>query len=455
MPDYAKCQVGTALKTLASSLLLISILCTSQAFASDSTKLTPTWLGTWATATQVAAESDLPSVGFADVTLRQVIHVSAGGRRLRLRLSNVFGKAPLELTHARIALSAGGGSIVVSREKKLTFDGVDGVHIAPGAIVTTDPIDFDLAPLSNIAITLHIKNAPSEITSHPGSRTTSYFVAGNDVSSPELPQAIKIDRWYFIAGLDVQTADAPGVIAIVGDSLTDGRGSTTNGNDRWPDAFSKRLRANEETHDIGVLNMGIGGNRLLRDGLGPSALSRVERDIFDQPAVRWLIVLEGVNDIGTRLRAKEKGESWATVDDLIAGYEQIISLAHARGIKVYGATILPFGGSTYAAPDTIADRLKINSWILNRAKFDGVVDFAKTTCDPERPDYLLPAYDSGDHLHLTPAGYAAMADAIPLSFFTSEPSVAGRPPKMAFTVADPASLSIQQSFNNYRTFYLH
>ncbi len=383
----------------------------------DSSESGQKWVPTWASAQQTAAPSDLPSIKFNNVTVRQIVHVSAGGKRLRVRLSNLFGDAPVEISGATVALSDGGSSIKTSTSKQLKFGGKDGVTIPAGAVSASDPLDFKLPELANVAITIHVVNGPNLITSHPGSRTTSYLLAGNELSVADFKDPIKIDRWYFITGLEIKPKHDARAVAILGDSITDGRGTTTNGNDRWPDQLSKRLRADKKTKDIAVLNMGIGGNRLLRDGLGPSAVSRLERDVLQQAGVRWLIVLEGVNDIGTRLSAKKKGETWASAEDIIDGYKQIVARAHAQGIKVYGATITPFGGSFYAEPDTVEDRNKINNWILTSGAFDGVIDLAKATCDPARPDYLLAAYDSGDHLHLNPAGYAAMGEAVDLSLF--------------------------------------
>jgi lysophospholipase L1-like esterase len=208
-------------------------------------------------------------------------------------------------------------------------------------------------------------------------------------------------------------------VAILGDSITDGRGSTTNGNDRWTDVLSQRLRARKSTSDIAVLNLGIGGNRLLRDGLGPNALARLERDVLAQPGVRWLIVLEGVNDIGTATAARAKGESWATADDVIDAYRQIIDRARAHDIRVFGATILPFEGfAAYFSADAEASRVKVNDWIRTSHRFDAVIDFDAITRDPAAPSRLSAAVDGGDHLHPSAAGYRIMGEAVDLSLFT-------------------------------------
>ena len=286
----------------------------------------------------------------------------------------------------------------------------------------SDPLDFDLRPLSDLAVTVYLRGAPADVTSHPGSRTTSYLQAGDAVSAADLATAVRVDHWYFLNGIDVLARRSAGAIVILGDSITDGHGSTTNGNDRWPDNLARRLQSAKALAEVAVLNDGIGGNRLLRDGLGPNALARVDRDVLVQPGVRWLIVLEGINDIGTRVSAKAKGESAATADDLIGAYEQIIARAHACDIRVYGATILPFeGAANYFTPDGEADRRKVNDWIRTSGRFDGVIDFDAVTRDPGRPSRLSPAVDGGDHLHPSPAGYRIMADAVDLALFAKPP----------------------------------
>jgi lysophospholipase L1-like esterase len=287
--------------------------------------------------------------------------------------------------------------------------------------MVSDPLAFDLPPLSEVAVTVYVRGAPPGVTGHPGSRTTSYLEAGESVSAAQLPMATRVDHWYFLSGIDV-VADRAAAVAVLGDSITDGRGSTTNGNDRWPDNLARRLQAVKETAHVAVVNHGIGGNRLLRDGLGPCALARLDRDVLAQPGVRWLVVLEGINDIGTSVRAREKGEEPATAEDIIAAYEQIIVRAQSHGILVYGATLLPFGGHDgYDTPETEADRQTVNGWIRTSGRFDGVIDFDAITRDPDRPSHLLGAVDSGDHLHPSAAGYRVMADAVDLGLFAEDP----------------------------------
>lgn len=379
----------------------------------------PHWVATWACSPQTTEEANLPPApAFADTTLRQVVHVSLGGRTLRVRFSNAFGATALDLLSARIARPAGAGAIQPGMDEALTFHGQTSVTIPAGAPIVSDAIEFDLPPQSDVAITAYVKGAPAQVTGHPGSRTTSYLAGGNVVSAADLAGATRVDHWYFLTGIDVEADGRAAAVVTLGDSITDGRGSTTNGNDRWPDDLARRLLANKATRHVAVLNHGIGGNRLLRDGLGPNALARLDRDVLAQTGVRWLIVLEGINDIGTRVRARERGEPWATAADIIAALEQIAARAHARGIRVYGATLLPFeGAANYFSADGEADRQAVNAWIRTGGAFDAVVDFDAITRDPAQPSRLRAAVDGGDHLHPSAAGYEVMADAIDLALF--------------------------------------
>jgi lysophospholipase L1-like esterase len=408
----------------------LAALLTLGASAADQRAAGPggAWVATWAASQQLTEDSNLPPApGFADTTLRQIVHVSIGGRRFRVRFSNAFGRSPLTLRAARVAAAGGGGACIPTTDRALTFGGRPSVTIPEGALMVSDPVDFNLAPLSDLAVTVRLTGAPAEITGHPGSRTTSYLQAGDAVSAPELSSAVRVDHWYFLSAVEVPADESPGAVAILGDSITDGRGSTTNGNDRWPDNLARRLQSAGSTKRVAVLNLGIGGNRLLRDGLGPNTLARLDRDVLAQPGVRWLIVFEGINDIGTASGARAKGQPGATAEDIIGAYEQIIERAHALGIRVYGATLMPFEGFSYAdyfTPESEAERQKVNEWIRTSRRFDAVIDFDAVTRDPERPSRLSAAVDGGDHLHPSAAGYRIMADAIDLALFTA-PASAG------------------------------
>ena len=376
---------------------------------------TENWVGTWACSPQLAdAGSEPPAPGFVDVTVRQIVHVSLGGPKIRVRFSNAFGKSALTISSAHVARATGDSRIKAGTDQPLTFDEESSFTIPAGALVYSDPLDFALPPLSDLAVTIHLKNAPEGVTTHSGARATSYFTRGDAVSALELPSAETADHWYFLNGVDVTGAHRSTAVVILGDSITDGKNSTTNANLRWPDELARRLDASK--HKIGVLNEGMGGNRLLHDGLGPNALSRLDRDVLTQTSARWLVVLEGVNDIGTCTSACDLD---STAKDMITAYQQIIVRAHSQNICVYGATITPFGGSFYATPEAERARQAVNHWIRTSGSFDAVIDFDAATRDPNHPANLSGKADSGDHLHPADAGYKLMADSVDLNLFAN------------------------------------
>jgi lysophospholipase L1-like esterase len=384
------------------------------------------WVATWASSQQATEPANLPPApGFADTTLRQLVRVSIGGRTLRVRFSNAFGRTPLTLHAASIAKAAGGRTIAAVSAHPLAFAGRPTVTIPEGAMVVSDPVDFEIPAMADLAVTVHLRGAPEIVTGHPGSRTTSYLQPGSGVAAVDLPDAVPVDHWYFLAGIDVDagTRPAASAIAIIGDSITDGRGSPTNGNDRWTDILSRRLRGAKSTAEVAVLNQGVGGNRLLRDGLGQNVLARFDRDVLAQPGVRWLIVFEGVNDIGTSRGDRAKGLTGASAQDLIDAYRQILARAHAHGIRVYGATIMAFEGfSMYDTPEAEADRQAVNEWIRTSGAFDAVIDFDRLTRDPASPKKLSATVDGGDHLHPSAAGYRTMGESIDLTLFSKPPA---------------------------------
>jgi lysophospholipase L1-like esterase len=279
-----------------------------------------------------------------------------------------------------------------------------------------------LAPLSDLAVSFHLNEPPARETGHPGSRATSYYVHGDWVSAPSLNEPQHVDHWYQVSEIDTETAPDAGAIVALGDSITDGHGATTNGNNRWTDVLAARLAGAPGTRNIGVSNQGIGGNHLLTDGLGPNVLARLDRDVLGPAGVRWVIVFEGINDLGGLARDGEvpPAEHAALTQRVLAAYQQIIVCAHAHGLRVFGATITPYVGSTYYHPGPLseADRQAVNAWIRTPGNFDAVIDFDAVVRDPQHPDQLLPAYDCGDHLHPSPTGYKAMAEAIALTLFT-------------------------------------
>lgn len=382
------------------------------------------WVASWATSPQVAdGENALNPTELREGTLRQIVHLSIGGAQLRVHLSNRYGEEPLHFTAVRVAkaVAAGSAKIVLGTDKELQFSGKPDAIVPPGADYISDPLDFPAPALSDLAITLRVDSNAARQTGHPGSRATSFLAKGNTLAAEDLPDAKRVQRWYFVAGVEVAAPADAFAIVVLGDSITDGRGSTTDGNNRWPDLLAKRLQASAATQRIGIANQGIGGNRLLLDGIAANALARFDHDILAQAGVRYLIVLEGINDLGMLTHEKEVSEAEHAVEvrRVVAAYEQIIARAHSQGIKVIGATLTPFVASDFYHPNAKneADRLAVNQWV--RTHFDAVLDFDKLLRDPAHPDMLLPVYDSGDHLHPGPAGYAAMAESIPLSLFAN------------------------------------
>ncbi len=383
----------------------------------------PLWIGSWASSQQIPEPANaLPPAALEDATLRQIVHLSLGGQSLRVRLSNAFGTAPLHLTGVHIARPLSAASLVLATDSDtpVTFAGAPDITIPAGADYISDPVAFDAPPGSDLAVSMHFDHAPAQQTSHPGSRSTSYLVHGDQVSAPDLPGAQTFDHWFNLSGVEIPvTRRDESVVVTLGDSITDGHGATTNGNDRWPDDLARRLMEARLTRS--VLNRGIGGGRILLDGLGPNALARFDRDVLAEPGVRTLIILEGINDIGTFDRAGTLPAAAHAhlVAELTAAYAQMVMRAHSAGIKVYGATLTPFAGNPTYDPHPLseADRVALNDWIRAPGHVDAVIDFDKAIRDPAAPDHMVAAYDSGDHLHPSAAGYQAMAAAIPLNLF--------------------------------------
>jgi lysophospholipase L1-like esterase len=377
----------------------------------------PRWTGAWAASQQAPEPANaLPPEALRDATLREVAHLSLGGARVRVRVSNAFGTAPLTFAAVHLARARPGGAVEPGSDRTATFAGQAAVTVPAGAEFWSDPVQLSMAPGSDLAISLRLEAPPEGQTSHPGSRATSYLVHGDHAADPALAGAKTFEHWFELSGVDVEAGEDGHAVIALGDSITDGHGSTTDRNDRWPDDLARRLA--RAGRPAGVLNAGIGGNRVLADGLGPSALARLDRDVLAQTGARTVILLEGVNDLGvlTRDAPVSPNVHAAMVRNLTQGYAQVVALAHAHRLRVLGATILPYAGSGYyhPGPASEADRQAVNAWIRASGHFDGVVDFDRVMRDPTRPDRLRPAYDSGDHLHPSPAGYQAMADAVPL-----------------------------------------
>jgi lysophospholipase L1-like esterase len=379
------------------------------------------WIASWGAAQQIPEAGNLlPQADMQDATLRQVVHLTVGGSKLRVRFSNAFGTQALLIDDARIALSADKATakIASGTNRALTFGGRPSISIPPGAEYLSDPVALDAPALSSLTVSIHLPQAPAGQTGHPGSRATSYYVHGDHTADADLPGAGQIDHWYQLTGVEVVAAPAAATIVAFGDSITDGHGATTNGDDRWPDNLAARLQASPATRHLSVVNVGIGGNHLLTDGLGPNALARMDRDVFARPGAKAMILLEAINDLGKLSREDVRTPQMhqALVTDVIGAYTQMVLRAHGQGIRVIGCTITPYVGSDYYHPDGASegDRQAINDWIRSSGMFDAVVDFDKAVRDPAHPERMIAAYDSGDHLHPSAAGYKVMAAAIKL-----------------------------------------
>nr|WP_245646502.1 SGNH/GDSL hydrolase family protein [Sphingobium abikonense] len=408
------------MKRWSALLLPIALSATSMAHARD---CSPNWVSAWASSQfRPTGDAELPAGTLRDQTLRQIVRPSVAGDRMRVRFSNVAGTQPLRIAGASIARahSSQSPTIDAATSTPLLFDGQAAVIIPAGSDYLTDPVEMPAKALETIAVSLRYDGEPEQ-TSHPGSRATSWHMAGDHLRDERMEGAAHFDHWFNLAALEIERCTPARLVVALGDSITDGKGSTTNGNDRWTDVLAERLQADPQRRGIAIVNQGIGGNRLLNDGLGPNALARLDRDVLAQPGVTHLIVLEGINDLGTLTREApvSKADHAAHVTRIIGAYRQIIARARAKGIKVIGGTIMPFVGNGYyhADRDNEADRQAVNAWIRAPGHFDAVVDFDRVIRDPARPERLLPAYDDGDALHPSPAGYRAMGEAVPLTMF--------------------------------------
>jgi lysophospholipase L1-like esterase len=364
-------------------------------------------------------------VVFQNSTIRQTVKVSLDAESLRLEISNAFGGSDLPITAVTLAIpsaqTAGIRTIKTETVKTLTFSGSESIIIPNGASVFSDTVQFPVSAQSLLSISIYLQRGQTTnlITSHPGSRTTSYFVAGNQVANADLVGAASADHWYFINSIEAQLNASSSAIAFVGDSITDGRGSTVNGNDRWPDQLLARMQNTTTLDNVAILNVAAGGNRILADGLGPNALGRIDRDVISHAGVCYAIIFEGVNDIGTA--PTDSGSQQRVGDRLIQAYQQMILRIRRHGILVFGATITPMTGpgQTYGDPNREKTRQRINAWIRSEGKFDAVIDFDAAVRDPQKPEQLLELYDTGDHLHLNAKGYRAMASTVDLALFES------------------------------------
>jgi lysophospholipase L1-like esterase len=388
----------------------------------------PVWVATWAAsaAPQLADRAQMTSAKlvFDNQTVREIVHISLGGDAVRVRLSNAFGKDEVEIGAARVAIREKGSAIAAGSDRALTFSGRNGVRIPPNGIVVSDPVQVKAASGSDLAISLFLPKSATGGGVHYSAQQTSYIASGNRTSDASLDGAAPLTSWAYLAGVDVQASGKAATIVAFGDSITDGARSTVDTNRRWPDVLAGRLRGSKHGKQLAVVNAGIGGNRILHDAtsnvrFGVNALARFDRDVLAQPGVRYLIILEGINDLGHAGSSAPESES-VTAEDIIAGITQLAERAHEKGIKVFGATLTPFEGTPfkgYFTPEKETRRKAVNQWIRTTKALDGFVDFEKAVRDPAHPDRMLPAYDGGDHLHPGDAGYKAMGEAIDLKLF--------------------------------------
>ncbi|HZY61261.1 MAG TPA: SGNH/GDSL hydrolase family protein [Edaphobacter sp.] len=377
------------------------------------------WVGTWAAAPLRSEQThvDKVRIGENDKTIREIVHVSQGGKEIRLALTNEFGILPLELKSVHVALQTANGAIDPTTDHTVTFPSGTDVILAPGGSVTSNPIDLALPQAGNLTISIFVpKQKIDGLTFHGTALSTTYFEAGDHVSDASISDAEVSHSWYFLKNVQVNADASHHAIVTIGDSITDGSFSQIDRNHRWPDELALRLMRDKKTKNLSVMNVGIGGNRLLHGYIGQRALDRFDRDVLSAPGVKYVVLLEGINDIGFTDKPRGEGDA-VTTDQLIAAMQQLIDRAHAHGLKIFGATLTLFMGARYATPEGEQMRQALNRFIRTPHYFDGVIDFDKAVQDPAHPDRLLPAYDHGDHLHPSDAGYIAMGDAVNLRLF--------------------------------------
>ncbi|MBI4520852.1 MAG: SGNH/GDSL hydrolase family protein [Gemmatimonadetes bacterium] len=430
----APAMAGTAL-VAAVLLILLQLSLGAQGAATGQR-----WVGTWATALVArvpppppppgppaadpapqgrggrGGRGGAPPLNVSNQTLRQIVHTSIGGERVRVVFSNAFGTAPLPIGAAHIARREQDAALAPNTSRALTFGGQPGATIPPGAVVFSDPVDLSVPAMTDLAIDLYLPGStesPSPVTTHNGALQASYVsTAGNHAGVNAIPVATTTQAWFFLARVEVLAPASAGAVVVLGDSISDGTASTPNTNNRWPNHLARRLA--EAKMQMGVLNLGIAGNRVLGDGAGVNALARFDRDVLAQTGVTHVVVMEGINDFGIG------GADGPSAAEVIAGHQQLIARARAAGLRIYAGTLTPFEGTAfpgYYSPENDGKRRTLNEWIRTGKAYDGVIDFDAAVRDQMQPARLLPAYAAADNLHLNDAGYQAMARTVDLSMF--------------------------------------
>ncbi|MGC1105177.1 MAG: SGNH/GDSL hydrolase family protein [Candidatus Acidiferrales bacterium] len=363
--------------------------------------------------------------GFSNQTVRMIVRASIGGKELRVRFSNAFGSTAVTIGDAHLTLAGSGAAILPGTDRALTFSGHASFTIPPGAMALSDPVHLNVSALARLAVSVFLPVTTGPATWHElGNQTTYISGPGDFAASADMPAAKTEKSWYWLSGVEALASKGTGAVVTLGDSITDGAYSTLDANHRWPDVLAEQLagRGGALSSALSVLNEGISGNRILHDVDGPNALARFDRDVLAQDGVRYLIVLEGINDIGwPHMSGGKYAGDAVSASEIIAALRQIAERAHAHGIRVFGGTLTPFEGAFYETSDGEAEREAVNEWIRTSGVFDGVIDFDKATRDPSHPGRFLPAYDSGDHLHPGDAGYEAMGRAAAQLFFAAKP----------------------------------
>jgi lysophospholipase L1-like esterase len=423
-------------------ILLVSFLV---AFAPGANAQNDNWVATWGTATALALDpaldwirppppppadaprndtpppaSPIPPVPteLNNQTVRMIVRSSVAGERLRLQFANAQGLAPVKLGAVQVALHGEGSGIVAGSNRVVTFGGAETTTLYPGGLVTSDPVDLPVPALTELVVSVYVPEESDARTTHALGLNTTHIAAGNQVAAASLNGADTNRSYFWLAGVEVDAAESAATIIAFGDSITDGFSTTPDEHREWPALLAERLQANAATANFGVINMGISGNRVLQTVTGQSALARFDRDVLARSGVRWIVLLEGINDINFTALPGAPQSQHATAAGIIEGLSQFVDRAHARGIKVMGATMTPMGGLWLFNEQTEAMRQEVNAWIRSSGKYDVVVDFDAATRDPAHPTHMRAEHDSGDHIHPNDAGNAAMADAIDLSAFT-------------------------------------
>ncbi len=409
-----------ASKAIAATALVAALALTSAAARAED------WIGTWTASVQPVWETDFPVPtniprNLWNQTIRQTVRASIGGKQVRVVFTNEYGTQPLLIGAAHVALADKGAAIVAGSDRKLTFGGKDSIEIPPGAPAISDPVALDVAPLAKLSVSLFVPRTSPTSSMHWDGHNTAYIVSGDQTAAADFKPDSSIVSRIFLSGVMVDAAADARAIVTFGDSITDGDGSTVDGFDRWPDNLAARL-AKAGGPPVAVLNQGISGAKILKDRMGVNALARFDRDVLNQPHATTVTLMMGINDIGWPGCGLAPDDKEPTADEIIAGYQQLITRAHLHGLRIIGVTLTPFGDSFAGTPfegyyseQKEKIRSAVNEWIRTSGEFDGVIDFDKAVRDPAKPTHIQAKYDKGDHLHPNPAGYQAMAESIDLN----------------------------------------